>query len=127
MIQITLPLPRYRRKGKSKLLTLNDYRNMHYAISNNAKHEYANTAWLHLRPHRKKRYNRISIEYVLYFDTGHRRDIGNVGSITDKFFSDALVDSGIIDDDSQQYVTEVSFRYGGIGPERVEITIKEIA
>jgi len=126
MINLTLPLPTCTIKGKSKLLTLNLYRNIHYQVSNKAKSNYKDIAWLELRPHRRKNFKKIKIIYTFYFENNHRRDIGNIGAVTDKFFSDSLVDAGIIKDDSHQYISEVSFRFGGIGSQRVEIEIKEV-
>ena len=125
MIRVTLP--RYVKAGRSKLLTMNDYRNIHYRVSAEAKRTYKEIAWAHLRPHRRKHYDRIHIHYTIFFETNQRIDIGNVGAVIDKFFSDALVDAKIIPDDCQRNITFVSFTYGGIGAERVEIDIEEAA
>ncbi|WP_201353833.1 hypothetical protein [Hydrogenimonas urashimensis] len=127
MIRLTLPLPTYVKAGRQKLLTMNDYRNIHYRVSAEAKRTYKEIAWAHLRPHRRKHYDRVHIHYTIFFETNHRKDIGNVGAVIDKFFSDALVDAKIIPDDCQRNITAISFEYGGIGPERVEIDIKEVA
>lgn len=126
MIHIMLPLPKFMKDGKTKLFTMNDYRNAHYMVQNKVKNKYMNEAGWALLPYRSIHFERVAIEYVIFFETGHRKDIGNIGAVIDKFFSDAIVKSGIVADDSQKYVEKISFRYGGIGPERVEITIEEI-
>lgn len=126
MIRLTLPLPRYTKAGKSKLLTMNDYRNIHYRVSAEAKNNYTEVALLNLRPFRGERIDSVAITYDLYFPTNRRQDIGNIGAVVDKFFSDALVKAGIIEDDSHQFVKSVRFNYGGKGPERVEIEVETV-
>ena len=125
MIKITLPLPRYTKAGRSKMLTMNDYRNIHYRVSAQAKRDYTEISILNLLSHRRKHFDAVTILYRFFFETNVRRDIGNIGAVTDKFFSDALVKVGIIEDDDYKIVRSVTYEFGGIGPERVEIYIMQ--
>ena len=68
----------------------------------------------------------ITLHYDIYPKTKRRLDIMNVGSIVDKYFSDTLVEEGVIPDDDLKHVTFVSFGFGGLSEqEYVLVTITE--
>jgi len=71
----------------------------------------------------------ISLKYTLYVGTKRRCDLSNVCCIIDKYFSDALVNNGIIEDDSYEYIKNVQYVYGGYDKANprcvVEIKCKE--
>lgn len=73
-------------------------------------------------------FKKVRLTYVMYPATKHLTDIGNVCSVVDKFFADALVELGKLPDDNYLYVPELAFRMGAIDREqpRVEIFIEEI-
>lgn len=73
-------------------------------------------------------FNKIRITYVIYPGTKHLSDVGNMGVVIDKFFSDALVELGKLHDDNYLYVPELVFRMGMVDPSnpRAEIFIEEI-
>jgi len=124
---IVLPLPTYEEKGKTKLLSMNKYRNLHHFVSNKAKKEYESYIWHSAINGRKKMVsNKISVTYTIFFKDRIRRDLTNFGSIIDKFFLDTLVNHGIIKDDSINYVKEVHFKFGGISEHKCLIEVKDL-
>lgn len=68
-----------------------------------------------------------TIRYVLFVGTKRLCDVANVCSVVDKFFLDALVESGKLPDDNYQYVPKVTYEFGGYdkGNPRIEIIIEE--
>jgi len=126
MIELKLPIPTIKIKGKYQKLSLNLYRNAHYIPLNNAKRSYKDIVGNFLQPHRRKRLNRVKITYMIYFATQHRRDLSNFLSVVDKFVADSLVDYNIIKDDSFQYLPEVVYRYGGVGDDYVIAMVEEV-
>lgn len=101
-----------KRKPKKWYLNLNNYRNDHFQVLNNVKILYTQTSIDKLKD--LAHLNRCAIFYELYFPTEARRDVGNVCSIIDKFFSDALVDSGKLPDDDFTHLPTIIFNFGGI-------------
>jgi hypothetical protein len=113
-------------KGRVFTLNLNAYRNTHYQALNNAKKAYkAAVAYqIELLP----RMEEVMINYRLYPKTRRLTDIGNVVSIHKKFFEDALVEMGKIEDDNYLHVIGSSESFGAVDKvnPRVEITIMEV-
>lgn len=126
MWTITVPLSVPVSKRKFFPLNLNIYRNAHYQTLNKAKTVFTDNVITRLRkiPVQKK----IALTYTIFFPNNRKADISNIGSIVDKFFSDALVDAGIIPDDNYTYLPHVQFFFGGIDriDPRVEVTITPI-
>jgi len=112
-------------KSKKFILNLNQYRNAHYFTMNNAKREYKAflaplLEGLTLNPP-------VIVTYTLYPKTKRRTDLGNVLSIHQKFFEDALVELGCLADDDYHTIVQTLFKFGSIDPTnpRVEIDIVE--
>lgn len=126
MWKITAPLRVKVSKNKYFSLNLNIYRNAHFHVLNNAKIAFSKVVepQLELVPP----LNHATLKYVIYVPTKRRTDISNVCSIVDKFFSDAMVDVGVLPDDSYDYLTKVVYEYGGMDKEypRVEIFITNV-
>jgi hypothetical protein len=74
------------------------------------------------------KFDRIKIVYVLYVKTRRQTDISNVLSIHDKYFCDALVEFGKLEDDSYTFLPEVTYTFGGHDKDhpRVQIIITTI-
>lgn len=108
------------------ILNMNQYRNAHYRVSNKAKIEYKEFIKQQILK-RKKKFGKMCIIYTVYQPTRRRFDIGNVCSIHQKFFEDALVELGRLDDDRYNYIPMCVFCFGGIDPSnpRVDIEIIE--
>lgn len=57
---------------------------------------------------------RCYLRYVLYLPTARKTDVANVGSVVDKFFSDALVKSGVLPDDNYDHLPMVVYEFAEI-------------
>ncbi len=109
------------------ILNLNNYRNAHYQILNKAKVNFKNAVSEDI--HRLPEFESIDlIEYKLYRNTKRRCDVGNICSIVDKFFCDALVEAGKLPDDNFFYLRNITYSWGGLtdSDSYVEITLKGI-
>lgn len=104
-------------------LNLNVYRNAHYMTLNKAKVVFKEliTPFLVQIPKLKC----CSLEYVLYPKTNRLCDVSNVCSIVDKFFSDAFVESGHLEDDNYTFIKDIKYRFGAVDPKnpRVDVII----
>ncbi len=107
-------------------MNLNVYRNAHHQILNEAKVEYKNAMRSQIL--RLPQLQRIKVKFVVYPKTRIQLDIGNVCSVTEKFFLDALVDLGKIPDDNYKFVRPIIYDYGKVDKNnpRVEVLIEEI-
>lgn len=126
MYKVESPLSINVTKTKKFSLNLNAYRNAHHFTLNKAKVEYKQAIKSQIET--LPVFKRISIDYIFYPSTKRHYDVSNVCSIVDKFFCDALVELGHLEDDSYEYLQTVSYSFGSIDKERprVEIVIKEI-
>lgn len=108
-------------------LNLNQYRNAHFQILDKAKKSFK--ALVTPRFQHLPFLTRIHIDYVFYAPSQQLSDLGNVVAIVDKFFCDALVEGGKIEDDNRTIVVSTSSRFGGVdkGNPRVEATVEPIS
>jgi len=132
-LPLTLSLPiRAKRKKKKKdtetkettekpsrhklvYLNLNKYRNLTGADESNMKRHFKKQiiekvqdtfeTFEFKRP--------IQITYSLFIPDKRGRDVANVCSIVDKYFSDVIVREGIIEDDNFRFLSRVIYQYGG--------------
>lgn len=120
---ITFPT-RIKVSGKTyKSLNLNIYRNLYHQQLN-----YQKKALLEIvKPELRKipRLGVIDLEYTIFTKTKRLIDTMNVGSIADKYFSDALVNCKVLKDDNTTYIRNISFRFGGLS-DIAEILVKII-
>lgn len=109
--EIRLPIRLPLSKKKMGGLNLNIYRNLHHYQAASQKIAFATC----VKPYLKgiPRLDQISLEYRLFYDSKRRIDVMNFGSIVDKYFSDTLVEYGIIGDDDSHTISSVSFEFGG--------------
>lgn len=108
---MSLPLYITNRSNKRKWLTLNNYRNWHYQVSNDIKRRFKAdiSRMLNFRINGK-----VKIEYFYFAPDKRTRDLMNVISVVDKFFQDAMVEFGCIESDDLSTVVEVNSCYMGI-------------
>lgn len=114
--------------GKRKfILNLNNYRNTHYRVLNNAKVTY--------KMYMKKQIEKlpklqppIQITYTVFKGDKRNCDIGNICSIHQKFFEDALVELGKLPDDNHNMIKRSIFEWGGIDRLNpcVQVMIEEV-
>ena len=98
MIEIELPmsiiLPRKTKKDREVKLNLNVYRNLHYHINNSIKKKFKEKILYKLESQLN------SPIYLIYVVRVKRmKDLRNITTVIDKFFCDALVEAGCIDND----------------------------
>lgn len=104
-------------------LNLNVYRNENYWNLNKAKKAYKE---LMREPiSQLPRFDKITLKLVMYPKTRAKFDIGNVGSVVEKFFLDALTEFGKLEDDNYVFCPTVTYTFGEVDKNnpRVEIHI----
>ena len=114
-----LVLPLYlsvgKRKPKKLPLNLNHYRNAHFHVLNSMKVQFKKAISSQLTF--PKLVEPVKISYVLYPPTRRELDISNVLCIVDKYFCDALVEAGLMEDDNFNHLPQVEFRFGAVDKE----------
>lgn len=127
VFQLKLPMRMtVNNRGEVESLNLNIYRNLHFrslSYQKNAFHKKMNPLLSGL-----PRLGKVSLHYEINPKSQGRLDTMNVGSIVDKYFSDALVEAGVILDDDYTNVIFNSFKFGSVCPNdaHVLVTITEI-
>ena len=124
-ITLSLPLFITNRSNKRKWLTLNNYRNWHYQVSNDIKRRFKSEVFDKLDFNIK---GRVKIEYFYFAPDKRTRDLMNVISVIDKFFQDAMVERGCIESDDLSTVVEVNSCYMGIDKQdpRLDVMITKL-
>ena len=110
-------------------LNLNQYRNAHHYLLNDAKRDFAEIVKPRLRAAGIPPLVQIRMSFILYTRTATLCDVSNVCSIVDKFFSDCLTAEQIIPDDNRNHVLMVAYGFGGIDrvDPRVDVIIEDMA
>jgi len=122
---ISLPMRIQTSSKKQTALNLNVYRNLHHRSHHALKKKFEKLATDLLGDIPPM--GRIRLHYSVCPQTRRRLDIMNVCSVIDKYFSDALTENGIIEDDDYTHLDFVSCGFGGLAPkEHVLVTITEI-
>ena len=93
-------------------LNLNWYRNENFHVLNKVKITFAELVSKDIQ-HLPK-FEAVHLIYEMFPGTAREFDVANVGSIVDKFFSDALVSADKLEDDNYNVVLSASYRFGGI-------------
>ena len=124
----TISAPLYIELGVKKIkryyINLNQYRNWCFQVSNNIKKRYKQKIYTQVKD---LKLTRITLIFTLWKKDRRKIDRANVLSIHEKFFCDALVESGCIPDDNDNYIKKTVYKTGGIDKldPRVEIEIIE--
>lgn len=126
MWTVELPLIVPVSKSSKFSLNLNEYRNAHYQTLNKAKVVFKEMVTPLLKDLPKMQ--QVTLQYTLFPGSARLCDVSNICSVVDKFFSDALVENGHIDDDNYTVVTDVRYKAGSIdrANPRVEVLIEPI-
>ena len=122
--RFTLPIYGVAKKGA---IAVNWYRNAHYQESNSAKIKFKKMIQEQLDSFDPIN-GQIKIKYTYYAKANNNPDLDNFVGTVKKFFQDALVESGLIEDDNVNYIVSNSESYGGIDKlnPRVEAVITQI-
>jgi len=114
MADYKFTLPCYvKYKGKKISINLNWYRNCHYYQSNKVKaafKEVIKSQFKGLPTIQTK----IKIKFVYYAARNNNPDLDNFTSVSKKFFQDAMVELGFIEDDNVNCIVSTSEYYGGV-------------
>jgi len=125
-MKIVSPLYIQQTKTKKFYLNLNVYRNTHFRTLNSTKIKYKD----YIKPQIQALpvFEKVELIYTLFPKTKRLCDIGNILSIHDKYFCDALVEFNKIPEDNYLHIPKITFNFGNVDPDnpRVEIEIIEI-
>lgn len=113
------------KKDDKFYVNLNQYRNAHYHTLNSAKITFKELIDDQVK--QLPKFNIIKLWYRVFAPSKRLVDTNNICSIADKFFCDALVEAGKLEDDNYNFLIETRFTFGGIdkGNPRVEVEIEE--
>lgn len=108
-------------------MSLNNYRNSHYRVLHKAKKVYTEEI-MREAIQDLPGFLEIELEFTVYPPTKRKYDLDNYGSVTCKFFQDALVRYRRIPGDDYQYIKRVTYSHGEVDKynPRIEITIRRI-
>ena len=120
------PLKVLATKARHFILNLNQYRNTHYRVLNNCKINYKNHMEKQIKSSPK--FKRVLCIYKVYAGSKRSFDLGNVCSVDGKFFEDAFVELGKLEDDNIDFIPLVIYMGCGIDKEnpRVEVEVMEL-
>ena len=124
--EFILPLYGVTKKGA---IALNWHRNAYYQSSNAAKKKFKKLIQEQLDQFDIIQ-TPIKIKYTYYAQRNNIPDLDNfvAVAVAREFFQDALVESGLIEDDNVNFIIASSERYGGIDKNnpRVEAEVIEV-
>ena len=125
MIKLILPLYVMVSKKRKFWLNFNQYNASHWTTRGAAKKAF-NKKIVPILVNINKNFKQIKLIYTVYHYRSY--DINNVCSIIDKFFQDAMIEAGIIDDDNYKINIETLFTTGELDSEnpRCEVQIMEV-
>jgi hypothetical protein len=115
-----------RKKGdRVWILNLNSYRNTHFHVLNQAKVEWARTV-IHSPVDGPDCEPPYRFTYTVFPASNRKFDLSNVLSVVEKFTDDALIECGVIPDDSYKVIPCIDYRFGGVDKQfpRVELEIR---
>ena len=118
---------RTKKKTKNVSLGMNNIMGMHRIVRNNIKTWYSEL--MQEQMDETMSFYKVKIYFFLFKGDKRRRDRSNFLSIHEKFFMDAFVKYGCIEDDNDDFVESTHYYDGGFdkGNSRVEIFIEEIS
>lgn len=121
----SVPIPTKKEPNKKFALNLNAYRNAHFHVLNKVKILFKELVKTQVEDIPKLE-GKISLTYTVFPKTRVKLDVSNICSIADKFFSDALVELGKLDDDNFEHIPTIRYVYGKVDKEnpRIEVLIE---
>lgn len=127
-LPLTVVVPRKTKAGKKYSLNLNGYRNWFHHENNALKVLYKGIVAEALKSAEGEMGKPPYLFRYTFFASNKRLfDLGNVGSIVQKFADDALMELGLLEDDNYTFVRKVEYCFGGIDKDnpRAELEIVE--
>ncbi len=121
ILPLFVDIPHKKSPDKRFYLGLNPYRNTHFQTLNKAKKLYADEVKKIVLASAGENWEKAKtivspfrFVYTIYPATGRKFDLANVLPIIQKFTDDALIDLGIISDDSWKVIKAIDYRFGEI-------------
>lgn len=113
---------------KQFILNLNNYRNLYFRSLNTSKKVYKQKVAEQIEEQFYYQPEQVGIIYKVFKGDYRRFDIGNICSVHQKYFEDAVVELGKLKDDKADIIPISVFLYGGISVDnpRVEITVYDL-
>ncbi len=108
-------LPRKKGKPKRVYSSLNVFRNLNHFTANEVKHAYKGICWGQLNSMPTQRLaSPCVVTVTLYAPDSRERDLGNFCTIIQKYSDDAVVEFGLLKDDSVKFIKQVRYEWGGV-------------
>lgn len=111
-------------KKKQFILNLNNYRNLFYRLLNISKINYKEIVKQQIQELLPDGLEKIAVIYRVYKGDKRRFDLGNICSVHEKYFEDAVVELGKLPDDKYNNIISVVFLLGGIASENPRVDIE---
>jgi hypothetical protein len=112
ILPLTVTLPRKTKADKVFALNLNVYRNSHHMILNQAKIAWKGIVFDAMLPDSILPAVPYHFTYTVFPGSNRKSDLANVCAIIQKFTDDALIEMGVITDDSYKVIPEITYRFG---------------
>lgn len=113
-LPLSIILPRKKKDDKKFYVNLNTYRNAHFHILSDAKNVYREAVRVALGDRNKiDSLPPYQFTYTIHPQSRRRFDNSNICSIIDKFTCDALVDLGLLKDDSTEFISRTVYNPPG--------------
>lgn len=113
-----------RAKQKFFILNLNNYRNANFMVLGNVKTLYTEIMIPLIKEKVPVKLGAIDVSFTYYAPTKRKFDTANITSIHEKFFMDALVESGLLSDDNHTIVNRSIHMFGGYDKENPRVDVK---
>ncbi len=130
MTEYTIKMPLRVEVGKKtkklQTINLNYYRNWHRYTESSVKKAYHKLAIEALRLANVPYMSMCRLEFQLHKRTRQQKDKANFLSIHEKYFCDAMVEAGILTDDTDDYIIEQHYHQSLINPDDPCVVIKII-
>lgn len=127
---LKLPLEVWYTDNKKFILNLNNYRNAHYRVLNEAKVQYKMLVMAALQESGwdGTKFERCKVTFVYSHPNKRRNDKSNPCSIIEKFACDALTELKVWDDDDSEHIPETAYVYAGVekGKDFCQLIIEEM-
>lgn len=120
VIELPLYLVVGKRNPKKVPLNLNHYRNAHFHLLNSMKIAFKALVQKQIFDFietQGKPSEPVKIYYQLFLPSKRKADISNILSIVDKYFQDALVECGFLEDDNYTIIPQIAYEFIAIDKE----------
>jgi Holliday junction resolvase RusA-like endonuclease len=128
ILPLSVTIPRKTKADKVFTLNLNIYRNCHHFVLNQAKIAWKAIVEQSMPKNMIVECSPFKFTYTVFPASGRKFDLANVLSIVQKFTDDALVEYGVIPDDSYKIIPIIVYKFGAVDKEnpRVELDIQSL-